>query len=238
MTMFDLIIRKAQACGIAMSEVQAGKFEMYHKMLTERNRQTNLTAVPEDIEEAIDRNYLDCISVLKFESLKDIQTAIDVGSGAGFPGIPLSIMCPWIRFTLMDSLGKRVDFLNEVIDALDLNAAAVHMRAEDGAVKPELRESFDLATARAVAAVNVLSEYLLPFVRIGGTMLVYKGPNLSAEMEEAENAIRTLGGVPLRTYDVSIPGRDWEHKLALIEKRTVTPARYPRRAGKPEKKPL
>lgn len=236
--MIDLILKRADNFGIAMTLEQAEKFEMYHSLLVERNRQLNLTRVPEDITEAVDRNYLDSVSLLKYCSMDGISTMIDVGSGAGFPGIPLSIMCPQIRFTLMDALGKRVDFLNEVIERLSLNACAVHARAEDGARRADFRENFDAATARAVAAVNLLSEYLLPFVRVGGKMILYKGPNLNEEMDMAENALKILGGTPVRVYSVDMPGRDWDHRIAVIEKTFSTPEKYPRRAGKPEKKPL
>ena len=236
--MIDKLISRAEAMGIALSHEQAEKFQTYHRMLTEANAQFNLTRVPEDIDEAIDRNYLDCISPLAAGIPEGVKTIIDVGSGAGFPGIPLSIMLPDVHFTLMDALGKRVDFLKSVITALNLNAEAVHLRAEDGARKPDLRESFDIATARAVAALNLLSEYLLPFVKPGGHMMVLKGPGLDEEITQAENAFSVLGGKFCRADTISIPGRDWDHRIAWIEKISSTPEKYPRRAGKPEKKPL
>lgn len=236
--MIDLLIQRAAAIGIEMTLEQAEKFKLYHELLIDRNHRLNLTAVSEDINEAIDRNYLDCISALKFDDMKEVETMIDVGSGAGFPGIPLAIMCPHIRFTLLDALGKRVDFLNEVIDRLGLNAIAIHARAEDGARRPELRERFDIATARAVAAVNLLSEYLMPFVKVGGRMLLYKGPNAGEELEQAQNALEILGGGSVNTSNVEIPNRDWEHRIVYIKKERPTPDKYPRRAGKPEKKPL
>ena len=236
--MIQKMISRAAAMGIALSPEQAEKFQIYHRMLTEANTQFNLTRVPEDIDEAIDRNYLDCISPLAKGLPGSAKTLIDVGSGAGFPGIPLSIMLPDVHIVLMDALGKRVDFLKSVIDALHLNAEAVHLRAEDGARKPELREAFDIATARAVAALNLLSEYLLPFVKVGGQMMVLKGPGLDEEIAQAENASSILGGKFCRADSVSIPGRDWDHRIAWIEKVSSTPDKYPRRAGKPEKKPL
>ena len=139
---------------------------------------------------------------------------------------------------LLDSHGKRVEFLNSVIARLGLNAEATHMRAEDAARRPELRESFDLATARAVAPLNLLAEYLLPFVRVGGRMLAYKGPTADDELKQATNALQTLGGKHLCTDSAPIPGRDWDHKLVWIEKQSPTPDKYPRKAGKPEKSPL
>ena len=206
-------------------------------MLAEANGRMNLTRVPEDPAEAIDRNYLDCTAALAGD-FPDVKAAVDVGSGAGFPGIPLAILLPDTRFTLIDALSKRVDFLRAVIDELGLNAEALHLRAEDAARKPELRERFDLATARAVAPMNVLSEYLLPFVKVGGWALMLKGPGLEEELQQAGNAIATLGGRLDRAQPLPIPGRDWDHRAAWIEKTAPTPQKYPRRAGVVEKKPL
>ena len=235
--MIEQLLRRAQAAGLSLNREQAEKIERYHLMLTEANAHFNLTRVPDDEAEAIDRNYLDCLTPLKF-GLSHVANAIDVGSGAGFPGIPLAICMPDTHFVLLDSLGKRVDFLNDVICALDLNAEAIHLRAEDGARRPELRESFDLATARAVAPLNLLAEYLLPFVRVGGIMLAYKGPTLDDELAASSNALSVLGGRHARTERAEIPGRDWDHRLCWIEKAAPTPDKYPRKAGKPEKNPL
>ena len=236
--MIDLLLRRAEAAGTPLTLEQAEKFEVYHRMLVEANARFNLTRVPDDAAEAVDRNYLDCIAPLKAGLPEGVARAIDVGSGAGFPGIPLAICLPEVRFVLLDSLGKRVEFLASVIDALGLNAEALHLRAEDGARRPQLRERFDLATARAVAPLNLLAEYLLPFVRVGGQMLCYKGPGLDAERAEAEFALQMLGGRFVRAEGVSIPGRDWNHCLAWIEKVSPTPEKYPRKSGKPEKSPL
>ena len=236
--MFKPILKaRFAAAGIPLTDAQAAQFERYHAMLAETNARMNLTRVPDDALEAVDRNYLDCAAVLAGGAL-EAQTAVDVGSGAGFPGIPLSILLPETRFTLIDALGKRVDFLNAVIEALGLNAEALHLRAEDAARRPELREQFDLATARAVAPMNVLCEYLLPFVKVGGHMLALKGPGLDEELDAAQNALALLGGRLERTQALPIPGRDWDHRAAWIEKIAPTPQKYPRRAGMAEKKPL
>ena len=236
--MFTTTLRaRFSAAGIPVTETQAAQFERYHAMLIEANGKMNLTRVPDDALEAIDRNYLDCACVLAGD-FPEAKTAVDVGSGAGFPGIPLAILRPGTRFTLIDALGKRVDFLNGVIEALGLNTRALHLRAEDAARRPELREAFDLATARAVAPMNVLSEYLLPFVKPGGRALALKGPGLDEELSRAENALSLLGGRLERIQTLTIPGRDWDHRAAWIEKVAPTPDRYPRRAGMPEKKPL
>ena len=232
------MLERAAAAGIPLNMEQAEKFETYHRMLIEANVRFNLTRVPDDEAEAIDRNYLDCIAPLAIGLPAAHASLIDVGSGAGFPGIPLAICLPETRIVLMDSLGKRVEFLESVIGELQLNAQAVHLRAEDGARKPEYREAFDLATARAVAPLNLLCEYLLPFVKPGGRMLALKGPGLDEEVAAAENALSILGGRFLRSDALPIPGRDWDHRAAWIEKVAPTSDKYPRRAGKPEKKPL
>ena len=174
-----------------MSAAQAERFARYHEMLAAANARMNLTRVPEDPSEAVDRNYLDSIAVLAGDFPR-VDTAADVGSGAGFPGIPLAIMLPDVRFTLIDALGKRVDFLNAVIGALGLNAEALHLRAEDAARRPALRERFDLATARAVAPMNVLCEYLMPLVRVGGHALALKGPGLEGELAQARYGARGM----------------------------------------------
>ena len=232
------MLERAAAAGIPLNAEQAEKFETYHRMLIEANARFNLSRVPDDEAEAIDRNYLDCIAPLAVGLPAAHASLIDVGSGAGFPGIPLAICLPETKIVLMDSLGKRVEFLQSVIEALYLNACAVHLRAEDGARRPEYREAFDLATARAVAPLNLLCEYLLPFVKVGGQMLALKGPGLDEEVAAAENALAILGGRFLRSDALPIPGRDWDHRAAWIEKAALTPDKYPRKAGKPEKKPL
>ena len=233
----SLLIERAAAMGVPMTAEQADKFDRYHQMLAAANAKMNLTRVPDDPREAVDRNYLDCVAPLAGE-FPAIESAVDVGSGAGFPGVPLAIMLPRARFTLVDALGKRVDFLCEVIGELGLNARALHLRAEDAARRPELREGFDLAVARAVAPMNALCEYLLPLVRVGGRMLALKGPGLDGELAAAENALALLGGEIERVAPLSIPGRDWDHRAAWIKKTAPTPEKYPRRSGIVEKRPL
>ena len=233
----EIMLAGARAMGIPMTPIQAGQLERYHALLTAANARMNLTRVPEDLREAADRNYLDSIAPLA-HGFPEARTAIDVGSGAGFPGVPLSILRPGTRFTLLDALQKRVAFLQSVIDELGLNAVAVHLRAEDAARRPDMREGYDLAVARAVAPVGVLAELLLPFVAVGGHMLAMKGPNLDRELEEGARAIALLGGEVARVEALRIPGRDWDHRAAWIKKISPTPDRYPRRAGLPEKRPI
>ena len=239
----SILLARAAEMGIPMTPVQAARFERYHQMLADANARVNLTRVPDEAREAIDRNYLDCVAPLVGGppgawGFPDIEAAVDVGSGAGFPGIPLAIMLPDVRFTLIDALAKRVDFLRAVIAELGLNAEALHLRAEDAARTGGLRERFDLATARAVAPMNALCEYLLPLVRVGGYVLALKGPGLDDELRDAENALAILGGRLERVQPLPMPGRDWDHRAAWIEKVEPTPDKYPRRAGMAEKRPL
>ena len=234
--MKEYLLRKAQLMGLAMSPQQAEQFEAYHALLLKANAQFNLTRVSEDESEACDRNYLDSLTLL--QHLEGAKSLIDVGSGAGFPGVPLAIMRPDVSITLLDSLGKRVEFLKSVIAELGLNARALHMRSEEAVGKAEFREVFDVACARAVADLTVLSELLLPFVKVGGRMLAMKGPGAEEELENAAFAISELGGGEAAVLEAPIPDRSWEHKIVRVSKLAPTPARFPRRAGMAEKRPL
>jgi len=230
--------KQSESVGLSLTDEQTKKVEQYHDLLVEANRVMNLTRVPDEMEEAVDRNYLDSMAPVALGLFDGAETVVDVGSGAGFPGVPLAIALPDKRFTLMDSLTKRVEFLKSVVSALSLNAEAVALRAEDAGRKAEYREQFDLAVSRAVAPVNVLAELMLPLLRVGGRMLAYKGPAVEEEAKEAEKALELLGGRVRTVHEVRIPGRDWRHTVLEIEKIAPTPEKYPRRAGMPEKKPL
>ena len=233
--MLELILDRLSGMQLPADPKKAEALKRYHNMLVDANTRMNLTRVPADISEAIDRNYLDSLGA--FPHLNGISTLIDVGSGAGLPGIPLSIFLPDVHMALMDSLNKRVEFLSGVIQALSLNAEALASRAED-AGRGAMRESFDVAISRAVAPMNVLAELMLPLVKIGGRMLAYKGPGVEAELDEGKHAIDVLGGKLLEIASVKIPGRDWDHRIVILEKIAPTPEKYPRRAGMPEKKPI
>lgn len=234
--MKNRILDSAKIMGVPLTDEQADKMVKYHEMLVSANKQMNLTRVPDDINEAADRNYLDSLNAVKH--LDGVSALIDVGTGAGFPGIPIAIACPHIKVTLLDALQKRVGFLQSVIDELGLNAEAVHGRAEDAARKPEFRDAFDVATARAVAEMNVLCEWLLPFVKAEGRMLALKGPSAEEELVRAENALKQLNAEKIAVHPAPVPGRDWEHKIVEIRKTAPTPDRFPRRASAIEKKPL
>ena len=208
-------------------------------MLTEAGRKMNLTRVGEDEREAVDRNYLDSLAPLAVNGLiEGACTLADAGSGAGFPGLVLAIALPDVRVTLVDALSKRVGFLREVIRALGLNARAVHARCEDAGRAPDLRDGFDLVTARAVADTPLLLELALPLVKPGGRLLCYKGPAVAEELERARHALSALNGRVTGVLSAPIPGRDWDHRLLVVEKTGATPAAYPRKAGVPERRPL
>lgn len=237
--MKELLLNGARQMNISLSEPAAEQLLRYHEILTEVNRTMNLTRVSDDPQEAVDRNYLDSLSPLSIPGLMDgVRTLCDVGSGAGFPGIPLSIACPDVHVVLMDSLGKRVKFLQQVIDELHLNAEAVHIRAEDAAKLPEFRDHFDMATARAVAALPTLLELALPFVKPGGRMMAFKGPSLDEELAASANALKRLCAQPVESHAVDIPGRDWAHRLMLIRKTAPTPKAFPRKAGEAGRNPI
>ena len=237
--MKEMILRGAQQMGIALPDHAPDQLIRYHEILTEVNQVMNLTRVSDDPQESVDRNYLDSLSPLAVPGLLDgVKTMCDVGSGAGFPGIPLSIACPHIHVVMMDSLGKRVKFLNQVISELHLNAEAVHTRAEDAAKLPAFRDHFDLATARAVAALPTLLELTLPFVRPGGRMMAFKGPSLDEELAASEKALKKLCAQPIESHAVTIPGRDWDHRLMMIRKTAPTPKAFPRKAGEAGRNPL
>ncbi len=238
--MLERIREGALKMGIALPEDAAEKMLRFHELLMRANEQFNLTRVPDDPKEAADRNFLDSLAPLAQKGLMDGCAALlDLGSGAGFPGIPLAIARPDVRVTLMDSLGKRVNFLNDVIAALGLNAQAVHFRAEEAAKSPQWREQFDCVTARAVAAMPTLAELALPFARVGGRLVAYKGPAAGEELRQAERAIELLGGGNARIAQVWIPGReDWDHRLALVDKQRATPRRFPRKSGEAGRNPI
>lgn len=223
---------------VALSEKQMQQFMTFYELLVEKNKVMNLTAITE-LSEVIPKHFLDSLSLVMAVDPEDLETMVDVGSGAGFPGIPLKIAFPHLKVTLMDSLRKRVDFLNEVILKLGLKGIkAVHGRAEDLARESKYRENFDLCVSRAVAALPVLSEYCLPFVGEGGLFVAYKAKDAEAECRSAERAVEMLGGVIADMVLFSLPGTAHDRTLVVIEKEEHTPKAYPRKAGMPEKKPL
>ncbi|HOQ75242.1 MAG TPA: 16S rRNA (guanine(527)-N(7))-methyltransferase RsmG [Thermoclostridium sp.] len=233
----NLLTEGADALGVPLSEKNEEKFSAYTRLLLEWNKKINLTSVTDE-KEIIIKHYLDSLSLGSAVDLKG-KTLIDVGTGAGFPGIPLKILREDLAVTLLDSLEKRVRFLNEVIGCLSLDGIeAIHGRAEDYGVKQEYREKYDYATARAVAELSVLCEYCLPFVKPGGLFIAMKGPSAETELQEAGKAISILGGRLEDVKKLVLPFSDYERTIILIRKCRHTPAGYPRKSGKPTKSPL
>ena len=230
--------------GLEVGETAEARFLQYNDLLIETNRSLNLTAITE-FEEVVTKHFLDsCMLLCDREDLFGGESAeplrlADVGTGAGFPGLPLKIMRPEVRLTLIDSLRKRVDFLQNTVDRLELqDVDCVHARAEDAGKDPAFRESFDVAVSRAVARLSVLSEYVLPFVKVNGLFVAYKSQDVEEEIEEARNAFRILGGEVEKVSVFMLPGTDIKRSLVYIRKTAPTPGKYPRKAGKPEKSPL
>ena len=209
--------------------------ERYAELLVEKNKVMNLTAITEPKDVAT-LHFLDCAALLTLAEFKGKKVA-DVGTGAGFPGMPLRILEPSMDITLLDSLNKRIDFLKEVCDDLALeNVSCVHGRAEEFAANH--RESYDIVTSRAVANLSMLSELCLPLVKVGGLFLAMKSTECEEELEAAKKAIKTLGGKTEKVADYVIPGTDITHRLVIIRKLSPTPAKYPRRFAQIKKQPL
>ena len=224
--------------GIFLNEKQESQFIEYYKMLIEWNQVMNLTAITE-FEDVVQKHFVDSLSIIQVNNLRKVDNVIDIGTGAGFPGIPLKIMYPHVKVTLLDSLRKRIDFLNHVTDVINLkDVEAIHGRAEDYAKPGQKREQYDLCVSRAVANLSTLSEYCLPFVKKGGFFISYKSEKISEEMAEAENAIVLLGGKAEEKKEFLLPDSDIYRCLFVIKKVRETPKKYPRKAGLPGKEPL
>lgn len=230
------LLEKASTMGVRFSVEQMDKFYKYMNLLIEWNEKINLTAIIEP-NEIILKHFIDSITILK--DIKDGSIVVDVGTGAGFPGIPLSIMNPTLKITLVDSLNKRLIFLQEVINELDLkNVELVHARAEEFGRNKKYREKFDVATSRAVANLATLSEYLLPLVKINGKAISMKAGNASQEIEDAKKAIKTLGGNINNIEEFNLPQSDIGRTIIIIDKISGTPGKYPRKPGTPAKEPI
>ena len=237
--MFIEEMKKAAAgYGIELSEKQLEQFNRYYELLVEWNKVMNLTAITEPHEVAV-KHMIDSLTAYDASLFKEGTAVIDVGTGAGFPGLPLKIFAPAIKLTLMDSLNKRVKFLQTVVDELGLqDVVCVHARAEEGARNKAYREQFDIAVSRAVARLPILAEYCLPFVKRGGHFLALKGMQYQAEEQEAVKAIKIMGGSSTQTRPVKLPGLDDVRAVIDITKGMPTPKAYPRKAGTPTKNPL
>lgn len=232
----NLLISSAQEFKINVSNVQAQCFQQYMELLVEWNEKINLTAITESHDVAI-KHFLDSILLLNYLKISDKSKLIDVGTGAGFPGLPLKIMNPGMQLTLLDGLNKRLVFLQDVLTKLNLNVELVHARAEEGGRQSKYRGQFDFATARAVAPLNLLCEYCLPFLKMGGTFVAMKGPQSSDELDSAKNAIKLLGCELSAVEEFTLPGGDGR-SLVLITRTNMIPALYPRHGAKITKNPL
>lgn len=238
----QLLRAGASHFGKEINEQNIEQFTTYMELLKEWNQKINLTAI-EDDRDIIVKHFIDSLSILPYVKDKK-QTLIDVGTGAGFPGIPLKIVYPNLEVTLLDSLEKRVKFLNEVINATNISGnnefppiKAVHGRAEDMGINPIYREKFDIAVARAVANLPVLLEYCLPFVKINGLFIAMKGSN-TEEIGNSTKALDILGGKIEKIEKMELPSTNIERNVVVIRKFRQTPTKYPRKAGKPSKEPL
>ncbi len=235
-----LFASRLEGLGLPYDPQVPGRLLRYHTLLREWNQRMNLTGDTE-LETALDRLYMDSLAPLAIPGLFPRGAElVDVGSGAGFPGLPLAILRPDLGVLLLDSQAKRIAFLDAVVQELGLpNVRTLHARAEDAAHDPHLRESFDLAVARAVAPLPVLCELLLPFARVGGRMACYKGPAAGEELEAGNRAARLLGAGPLTVHPVVLPDQlTWRHQVIVGEKEQKTLRQYPRKAGLPGRKPL
>lgn len=230
--------RKSEALNIVLNERQLAMFETYYEMLVEKNKVMNLTAITEK-NEVIDKHFIDSISLKKAMDVTKHVKVLDLGTGAGFPGIPLKIAYPNLQVTLLDSLNKRIKFLQEVIEELSLEEIdAIHGRAEDYAKQSGYREQFDICVSRAVANLATLSEYCLPYVKQGGCFISYKSGAVQEELEQSKKAIKELGGRVKEVIPFVLPDTDIERTFVVIEKVKQTPRKYPRKAGLPSKEPI
>lgn len=229
---------KAEQLGIRLSEKQLEQFQSYYERLIEKNKVMNLTAITE-YEEVVDKHFVDSILLGSVKELSGKKRVIDVGTGAGFPGIPLKIVYPELEITLLDSLNKRVKFLNEVIEELGLTGIqAVHSRAEDLAQDAAYRQQYDICVSRAVANLATLSEYCIPFVKQGGYFISYKSTQIEEELKQAKKAVQVLGGTLEQVETVQIPGTTIERQFVMIRKTGTTPKKFPRKAGTASKTPI
>ena len=236
--MNNVLTEKVKELSIVLNEKQIQQFEQYYNILVEWNKVMNLTAITE-YEEVVEKHFLDSLTIVNAIHVEKIETLIDVGTGAGFPGIPLKIAFPHLKVTLLDSLNKRIKFLDEVIDLLELNdIKAIHGRAEDYAKQAEYREQYDICVSRAVANLATLSEYCLPYVKVDGLFVPYKSGEIDEELKSSEKAVSILGGKVEEVVKFQLPGTDIGRSFVKIHKIKETKKKYPRKAGMPTKEPL
>lgn len=232
----EKLLEKLNKIQLNVNDEELNKFWVYMTNLLEWNEKINLTAITDE-DDIILKHFIDSLTILEY--IPEKSNVIDVGTGAGFPGIPLKIVREDINMTLMDSLNKRITFLNEIINKLGLKKInAIHSRAEELAKIPEHREKYDIAVSRAVANLSTLSEYMIPFVKVGGKCICMKGSNIEEELKTAKNAIKELGGEIEKVINFKLPDSDNERNIIIIKKVRNTKNKYPRKAGMPSKEPL
>ena len=234
----NLLKDKAKEIGIELSELQIDQFNKFYQLMVEWNKVMNLTGITE-YDEVVEKHFIDSLSLVKVIDINKINSVIDVGTGAGFPGIPLKIAFPHLNITLLDSLNKRIKFLNEVISETGLeNISTIHGRAEDFAKQEKYREQYDLCVSRAVANLATLSEYCLPYVKVGGRFVSYKSGEIDEEVESSKTAVKVLGGKINKIEKFQLLGTDIGRSFVNIKKLKNTGKKFPRKAGLPSKEPI
>lgn len=236
--MSQIFDQKLEQIGIVLTETQKQQFDKFYELLVEWNKVMNLTGITE-YEEVNEKHFVDSLSIVKAVDMNQVSSVIDVGTGAGFPGIPLKIAFPHLKVVLLDSLNKRINFLNTVINELGLkDISTIHGRAEDFAKKPEYREQFDICVSRAVANLATLSEYCIPYVKKDGMFVPYKSGEIDEELEQSKKAIHVLGGKTQNVVKFQLPGTEIGRSFVVIKKLQNTAKKYPRKAGLPSKEPI
>ncbi len=234
----NLLKDKAREIGIELTDHQIDQFNEFYRLMVEWNKVMNLTGITE-YDEVVEKHFIDSLSIIKVLDIHNVSTVIDVGTGAGFPGIPLKIAFPHLNITLLDSLNKRIKFLNEVINQTDLeDISTIHGRAEDFAKQEQYRERYDLCVSRAVANLATLSEYCLPYVKVGGQFISYKSGDIDEEVENSKTAIKVLGGKLRKVDKFQLLGTDIGRSFVGIKKVKNTGKKFPRKAGLPAKEPI
>lgn len=235
----DFLDEGIRELGIEIDRRQRDQLLLYYEILIKKNKNINITSITE-YKEVVVKHFFDSLSIVKCIDLRNLEISmIDVGTGAGFPGLPLKIVFPQIKMILLDCIKKRIDFLEELIQIFHLEQIkAIHGRAESIGADPSLREHFDFSVSRAVSNLTTLSEYCIPFVKVGGNFIAYKSSHLDIELEDAVKAINLLGGEIEKVEEIQLPKTDIKRKIVCIKKIKNTNNKYPRRVGKPERVPI